>query len=364
MVGSGSGDEFVAMTEYLKDFLQFLALNRNASAHTVRAYESDLTQFLTHAAAHAGVAVADLRAARLDRAAIRAFLGELHRAGVSRATAARKLAAVRSLLRYLRREGAIDDDPGALVPTPKRDVRMPSHLSESEMDALIGAAGSDEPLGRRDRAILELFYASGLRLAELAGLDVDDVNLSQRMVRVLGKGRKERIVPFNESTANAIRAYLNGREALVRGVRLQPDLPRRSRGVDPPKGGPHVRRGRKEALFVNYRGGRLTVRSIDRLVRRYVAASSARMGISPHALRHSFATHLLQRGADLRAIQELLGHARLSTTQRYTHVNAAQLLDVYKKAHPRASGAGKAGRAGGAGRENPGSKTGGTGTTG
>jgi len=325
------------MTEHLREFLEFLALNRNASAHTVRAYQSDLTQFLEHAAAREGVAVADVPAKHLDRAAIRAFLGELHRAGVSRATAARKLAAVRTLLRYLRREGAIDDDPGSLVPTPKRDVRMPSHLSESEMDALIGAAGSNEPLGRRDRAILELFYASGLRLAELAGLDVDDVNLSQRMVRVLGKGRKERIVPFNESTAKAIRTYLSGRELLVRG-----------------RGG-QERQGRRPScpLFVNYRGGRLTVRSIDRLVRRYVAASSARMGISPHALRHSFATHLLQRGADLRAIQELLGHARLSTTQRYTHVNAAQLLDVYRKSHPRA-GPGRAGEAGRAGRERPG----------
>jgi integrase/recombinase XerC len=319
------------MKQHLADFLQFLALNRNASAHTVRAYESDLAQFLDHTAVRAGVGVEKLRATSLDRAAIRAFLGELHRAGVSRATAARKLAAVRTLLRYLRREGAIDDDPGALVPTPKRDVRMPSHLSESEMGALIDAAGSDEPLGRRDRAILELFYASGLRLSELAGLDIEDVTLSQRMVRVLGKGGKERIVPFNASTAKAIRAYLGDRERLMRGQE------RRERRPSSP-------------LFVNYRGGRLTVRSIDRLVRRYVAASSARMGISPHALRHSFATHLLQRGADLRAIQELLGHARLSTTQRYTHVNAAQLLDVYKKAHPRAGGAGRAGKAGGAGK--------------
>jgi integrase/recombinase XerC len=334
------------MTEYLAEFLRFLALNRNASEHTVRAYESDLSQFLQHAAAAAGVTSETLRPADLTRASIRAFLGELHRAGVSRATSARKLAAVRTWLRYLRREGAIDDDPGALVPTPKRDVRMPAHLSESEMDALLDAAGGDGPLGRRDRAILELFYASGLRLAELAGLDLDDVNLSQRMVRVLGKGRKERIVPFNASTAKAVRAYLSDRELLVRGVRLQPD-----RREGPPKGGPPLRAGgrhaRREPLFVNYRGGRLTVRSIDRLVRRYVAASSARMGISPHALRHSFATHLLQRGADLRAIQELLGHARLSTTQRYTHVNAAQLLDVYRKAHPRA---GRAGRAGGAGK--------------
>jgi integrase/recombinase XerC len=345
----------VGMTEHLREFLEFLALNRNASAHTVRAYESDLTQFLGHAAAREGVAVSDLPASSLDRAAIRAFLGELHRAGVSRATAARKLAAVRTLLRYLRREGAIDDDPGSLVSTPKRDVRMPSHLSESEMDALIGAAGSDEPLGQRDRAILELFYASGLRLSELAGLDLDDVNLSARMVRVLGKGGKERIVPFNASTAKAIRAYLAGRELLVRGRGGQERLERQER-QERKRSSPSRHSRRSSPLFVNYRGTRLTARSIDRLVRRYVAASSARMGISPHACGTHLPPHLLQRGADLRAIQELLGHARLSTTQRYTHVNAAQLLDVYRKSHPRAG----AGRAGGAGREDPG-KTGGAG---
>ena len=307
----------------LKAFLQFLRLNRNASAHTVRAYDSDLSQFIAHAAASLGVKRSELTPARLDRDAIRGFMAELHARGQSRASAARKLASIRTFLRYLRREERIADDPGALVPTPKRDVRMPAHLSEREMDALIEAP-ADSPLGRRDRAILELFYASGLRLSELVGLDLDDVNTSQRMVRVLGKGGKQRLVPFNQSTANAIKAYLKDRDALV-GAGTARDASRRSRHSS-----------KVEPVFVNYRGGRLTVRSVDRLVRRYVAATSARMGISPHALRHSFATHLLQRGADLRAIQELLGHARLSTTQRYTHVNAAQLLEVYKKSHPRA----------------------------
>ncbi len=329
------------MTGHLKAFLQYLALNRNASAHTVRAYDSDLSQFLSHAAAAAGVKVRELAPAQLDRLALRGFLADLHKQGRSRASAARKLAAIRTFLRYLRREALIDDDPGGLVATPKRDIRMPAHLSEDEMSALIEAPGGGTVLGLRDRAILELFYASGLRLSELAGLDVDDVNLSAKMVRVLGKGGKERIVPFNGSAAKAMKEYLKGRETLAapgpdnaghyrsndrsgvaRGsgsVRLQPD---RGRPRDP--------------FFLNFRGGRLTTRSVDRLVRRYVAASSARLGISPHALRHSFATHLLQRGADLRVIQELLGHARLSTTQRYTHVNAAQLLEVYRNAHPRA----------------------------
>jgi len=323
------------MTEHLKRFLQFLRLNRNASLHTVRAYESDLSQLLGHAAATAGIKRSELMPAHLDRSAIRGFLGNLHTLGRTRASAARKLAATRTFLRYLRHEGLIDDDPGALVATPKRDVRMPAHLSEQEIVALIGAAPDTTPLGRRDRAILELFYASGLRLSELVGLDLEDVNLSGRMLRVLGKGRKERLVPFNTSAAKAIRAYLNDREALVRGGQGGRDRQDRqdSRLSSPRPSGPSRQR---HALFVNYRGGRLTVRSVDRLVRRYVAATSARMGISPHALRHSFATHLLQRGADLRAIQELLGHAQLSTTQRYTHVNAAQLLEVYRKAHPRA----------------------------
>ena len=320
----------------LKAFLQFLRLNRNASAHTVRAYQSDITQFLAQTAAAAGVKRGELTPSQLDRNAIRGFMAHLHKLNQSRASAARKLASIRTFLRYLKREEKIEDDPGALVPTPKRDVRMPAHLSERDMDALLDAP-SESPLGRRDHAILELFYASGLRLSELVGLDVDDVNMGQRMVRVLGKGGKQRIVPFNQSTATAVRRYLKEREAIVGQQRREGQVGQVGQVGRPPG---HTRPTRLtrpgDPLFVNYRGGRLTVRSVDRLVRRYVAATSARMGISPHALRHSFATHLLQRGADLRAIQELLGHARLSTTQRYTHVNAAQLLEVYGKAHPRA----------------------------
>ena len=327
------------MTAHLKAFLQFLAFNRNLSAHTVRAYDSDLTQFLAHAAAGAGVKARDLAPKQLDRLALRGFLGDLHKQGLARATAARKLAAVRTFLRYLRREGLIDDDPGALVATPKRDIRMPAHLSEDEMSKLMESPAGDTVLPRRDRAILELFYASGLRLSELAGLDLDDVNLGAKMVRVLGKGGKERIVPFNGSAAKAVREYLKDRDTLVQSG-LATAGPGRRSGGDPRSSGrvrPQADRGRtRDPLFLNFRGSRLTTRSIDRLVRRYVAASSARSGISPHALRHSFATHLLQRGADLRVIQELLGHARLSTTQRYTHVNAAQLLEVYAKSHPRA----------------------------
>jgi integrase/recombinase XerC len=306
---------------HLKEFIEFVRLNRNASAHTVRAYDSDLSQLVAHVARDRGIKRADVTPAHLDRDAIRSFLAALYKSGHTRASAARKLAAIRTFLKYLRREELIDDDPGALVATPKREVRMPAHLSEKEMDTLLTAPDAGSPLGRRDRAILELFYASGLRLSELVGIDADDVDLASRRVRVLGKGGKERIVPFNQSTARAVREYLKDRHDLMNAAAGDRRRARSRRG-DP--------------LFVNYRGGRLTVRSVDRLVRRYVAATSARTGISPHALRHSFATHLLQRGADLRAIQELLGHARLSTTQRYTHVNAAQLLASYMKSHPRA----------------------------
>jgi len=311
--------------EHLKAFLEHLRLNENASAHTVRAYDSDLAQYLVFLSAHLKKRVSELQPDELDHLGARAFMADLNKRGNSKSSAARKLSAIRAFGRYLRREGTIEGDPTALVGTPKREQRIPNHLAIQEMSTLLDAPDTSDPLGRRDKAILELFYASGLRLSELVGLDLDDVNLSGRVVRVLGKGRKERIVPFNKTTADALRAWLADRE----GFRPGSDPRRRGESVAP-------RRRVREPLFLNYQGGRLSTRSVDKLVRRYVAQSSTRLGISPHALRHSFATHLLEAGADLRAIQELLGHARLSTTQRYTHVNAAQLLETYKKAHPKA----------------------------
>jgi integrase/recombinase XerC len=316
------------MKERLSEFLEHLLLNENASAHTVRAYESDLSQFITFIARDAGRKRIDLTPVDFTHLNIRAFLGDLQKRGISRSSAARKLAAIRTFSRYMRREGLLDDDPSALVGTPKREQRLPAHLGEAEMARLLEMPEISHPLGRRDRAILELFYASGLRLSELVGLNIDDVNLSSRVVRVLGKGRKERLAPFNGSTETAIRAWLKDWEAYADADR---DAPARS---TPRRSGRS--KAQRDPLFLNYAGGRLSTRSVDRLVRKYVAACSTRFGISPHALRHSFATHLLQRGADLRAIQELLGHSRLSTTQRYTHVNATQLMDAYKKAHPKA----------------------------
>jgi integrase/recombinase XerC len=216
-----------------------------------------------------------------------------------------------------------------LAVAPKREQRVPAHQSMDEMSRLLEMPDASDPLGRRDRAILELFYASGLRLSELVGLDLENVNLRGRMVRVFGKGAKERIVPFNSATEQAIRAWLADRASLTQAARAA-SAPTKAQTAKP-------KAHNREPLFVNFRGARLTGRSVQRLVARYVAACTTRFGISPHALRHSFATHLLERGADLRAIQELLGHVQLSTTQRYTHVNAAQLLDVYRKAHPRAN---------------------------
>jgi len=312
--------------DHLKAFVEHLRLNENASAHTVRAYESDLTQYLVFLASHLGRRVSELTAADLDHLNARAFLSDRNRQGNSKASAARKLSAIRAFGKYLRREGVLEGDPAALVGAPKREQRIPNHLAVEEMSKLLETPDISSPLGRRDKAILELFYASGLRLSELVGLDLEDVNLSGRVVRVLGKGRKERIVPFNSPAADALRSWLSDRE----GLRYGGSQERLS--VRPRSG----KRLAREPLFLNYQGGRLSTRSVDNLVRRYVRECSTRFGISPHALRHSFATHLLEAGADLRAIQELLGHARLSTTQRYTHVNAAQLIDTYRKAHPKA----------------------------
>jgi integrase/recombinase XerC len=324
------------MTKQLREFLEYLRLNRNASAHTSAAYESDITQFLGFAAQLRSLPVETLEPSHLDLGAIRAFMADLYRQGHARTSVARKLSALRAFSRYLRREGWIENDPAALAVGPKREQKIPAHLSVDEMSRLLEMPDVSTALGRRDRAILELFYASGLRLSELVSLDLEEVNLRARMVRVMGKGAKERLVPFNNTTELSIRTWLADRAVFRQSP--QPKAQSLKPKVQSPK--PKVQspklRAQTEPLFVNFRGARLTGRSVQRLVARYVAACSTRFGISPHALRHSFATHLLERGADLRAIQELLGHVQLSTTQRYTHVNAAQLLDVYRKAHPRA----------------------------
>jgi integrase/recombinase XerC len=309
------------LADAVSSFLEFLRHNRHVSPHTLRAYETDLAQFTEHLAARDRVSPDRLPVGRFDVDGVRSFLAALHDRGNSRASAARRLATLRTFARYLVREEQIGTDPTALVGAPRREQTLPAHLAAAEMERLLQMPDAATPAGRRDRAILELFYASGLRLSELVDLDLDDVNLSGRVVRVRGKGRKERLVPFNRTTADAIRAMLADRAALA---------------AAPPSRGAGRHGRTRHALFLNLRGQRLTSRSVDRIVRRYVRDAAIAQGISPHALRHTFATHLLQAGADLRAIQELLGHARLTTTERYTHLDVARLMDVYRRAHPRA----------------------------
>jgi integrase/recombinase XerC len=286
-------------------FLRHLDRERNASAHTVRAYGDDLAQFLAHLREELG---REPRPSDVDHLLLRAFLARLHRAGLKKSSAARKLASLRSFFRYLCREGVLETNPARPLLSPKVERRIPPHVDEEEIAALLDVPG-DGAAAVRARAVLELLYATGIRCGELVGLDVAEVDLDARMARVLGKGNKERVVPFGTRAQGALRAYLDVRS------RLRP---------------------RSDALFVNLRGGRLTDRYVRRILQDRVRQTATHRRISPHTLRHSFATHLLERGADLRVIQELLGHVSLSTTQRYTHVNARHILDIYKKTHPRA----------------------------
>jgi len=291
------------------DFLDYLTYERNVSINTIGAYRDDLESFvgfLCNDYFTIGRDLVDLR--RVDHLTIRAYLAHLARRKLARTSIARHLSALRTFFKYLMREGIVEANPARGVATPKREKHLPTVMQPSDVALLLEQPDLDANLGIRDRAWLELLYASGLRISELVGIDIDDIELRARLVKVRGKGSKERIVPFGSKAEEAVRAYLKVREA-------DPD---------------------EQALFVNYRGARITTRSVRRLFDEYIRAASLRAGISPHTMRHSFATHLLNAGADLRGIQELLGHASLSTTQKYTHLNDWQLIAVYKKAHPRA----------------------------
>lgn len=300
------------MQSEIGDFLDYLTYERNASVNTVAAYRDDLESFvafLCNDYFSTDRDLLDLR--RVDHLAIRSYLAHLGRRKLSRASMARHLSALRSFFKYLMREGVLEANPARTVTTPKREKQLPQVMQTAEVALLLEQADTSTPLGVRDRAWLELLYASGLRIGELVGIDLDDIELRARLVKVHGKGSKERIVPFGSKAEEALRNWLTIRGELVHDVDEQ-------------------------ALFVNYRGERITQRSIRRLFDEYVRGASLRAGISPHTMRHSFATHLLNAGADLRGIQELLGHASLSTTQKYTHLNDWQLIAVYKKSHPRA----------------------------
>jgi integrase/recombinase XerC len=286
-------------------FLRHLDKERNASPHTVKAYGEDLLQFAAYLERELGRTP---RPADVDHLLIRGFLADLHRRGLEKSSAGRKLASVRTFFRYLCREGVLDRNPARALLSPRRERRIPSHLEEREIDGFLDVPGGTLA-ALRSRAILELLYATGMRCGELVGLDVGEVDLDARMVRVLGKGRKERVIPFGSRALESLRVWLGERRRI---------------------------RTRVDALFVNAKGGRLTDRSVRRMVAQRVRNLSLNKRVSPHALRHSFATHLLSRGADLRSIQELLGHSSLSTTQRYTHLETKQILTIYRKTHPRA----------------------------
>jgi len=286
-------------------FLRHLERERNASPHTIRAYGEDLRQFGEYLEGALG---REPRPEDADHVLIRGFLAELHRRGLKKSSSARKLAGLRTFFRFLCREGRLERNPARALLSPRLEKRIPAPLEEAQVEALLDVPG-DDVASVRARAILELLYATGIRCAELVGLDVGEIDAEARMVRVLGKGRKERIVLFGARAQDALRAWLAARAGL---------------------------RPKTDAVFLNQRGGRLSDRSVRALVSHRVRQVALTRRCSPHTLRHSFATHLLARGADLRAIQELLGHASLSTTQRYTHVDTRQLLAVYKKTHPRA----------------------------
>lgn len=338
------------MRSAIAKYLEYLQSVRNSSPHTVANYGKDLDQFLDYLSPP-GLPAPSL--AEITHRTIREFMGYLHDHGLQKSSIARKLASLRSFFKYCVREGLVKDSPARLVPTPKLPKRIPSVLSAEEMngflDQLAGLPArartsshlsrarrrsaleilsnqrhrlSDESLlPRRDRALLELLYAAGIRVSELTGLNLSDIDQKECILRVRGKGSKERIVPYGSKAQDALENYWPVRGQLL----IQASEPH------PRRGGCHP-----EAVFLNYTGRRLTQRSVGRIVKKYVRLVNINWDLHPHSLRHAFATHLLADGADLRAIQELLGHQSLSTTQKYTHASIGQLMDVYDKAHPHA----------------------------
>lgn len=288
------------MERYIEDFIRSLKAERDISRHTEKAYINDLQEFITFV---------DKSHQDIDNLDIRTFLASLHQKKLKKTSISRKLASIRSFFKYLHREGVVRKNPARLVSSPRLPKTLPRFLSIDDVFSLMDAPKGETFKTTRDKAILELLYSSGLRVSELASLDMADLDIKEGLVRVKGKGKKERIVPIGSKALDAIKNYLPERITKKR---------------------------RSPAIFLNNRGGRLTDRSIRRILYIYSRLLNLRGNLSPHTLRHTFATHMLHGGADLRAIQELLGHSSLSTTQRYTHVDITHLTDVYDKAHPMA----------------------------
>jgi integrase/recombinase XerC len=339
------------MKQAIGKYLEYMRSVRNSSPHTILNYGKDLDQFVVYLSPP-GVRPPSLT--EVTHTLIREFVGHLHDSGLQKSSIARKLASLRSFFKYCVREGVLKENPARLVPTPKLPKRIPAVLSAEEMNGFLDqlAEMGQHPSGgqispkkqhrlpalpptkkvpksmdeglllRRDRALLELLYAAGLRVSELTGLNLVDLEQKERVLRVRGKGNKERIVPYGTKAQEALEKYWPLREQLL----LQSS---RAPGRHHPA--PHT-----EAVFLNYAGRRLTQRSVGRIVKKYVSLVNVNWDLHPHSLRHAFATHLLADGADLRAIQELLGHQSLSTTQKYTHASIRQLMDIYDKSHPHA----------------------------
>ncbi len=297
------------MEKYLKDWLKHLIYEKNASPHTCICYGGDVDEFIRFLRSEElSRREEGLPPLKVDHLFIRSFLDALYRKGNQKVTVARKLYSLRSFFNFLCRQGLWDENPASLVSTPKLPRKLPSFLTVEQTFRLLETPFPDTVLGRRDKAILELLYATGIRVSELVSIDMQDVDFSTRTLRAKGKGRKERLIPFGSKAARALEDYLPGRAKIAR----------------------------EGALFLNYRGLRIDPRSIRRIVDKYITQASLQLHISPHSLRHSFATHLLNAGADLRSVQELLGHSSLSTTQKYTHLTTEHLKEVYRKSHPRA----------------------------
>jgi integrase/recombinase XerC len=297
------------MEQLIQNFREYLGSERNYSKHTVKAYITDIGEFLRVIKEKklVGEKAGAIDFEKLDETPVRAYISWLYTRN-SRSSISRKLASVRTFFEFLIRKGALKNNLAKLVPTPRGEKRLPTFLTVDEVVKLLSIEGTGALLSR-DVAVLELLYSSGLRVSELVGINLNDIDLKNLTVKVLGKGNKERIVPVGSKAAQALDEYL--RERL---------------GMNP--GGDH--------LFVNTRGDRLNVRSVDRIIRKYALLAGIPKNVSPHVLRHTFATHLLGGGADLRAIQEMLGHKSLSTTQRYTHTSIEKLMEIYDKTHPRA----------------------------
>ena len=306
------------LEEYLRQFLEHLRYERNVSPHTLRNYSSDLEQFHEHIAPpKPGGTREQIPVKDIDHLTIREWMASLHADNKKKTSIARKLASLRTFFQFLVREGIQENNPAKLVATPKVERKLPNHLSMEDAVRFIESPDLENDLGRRDRAILEFLYATGMRVGELVSLNLKDIDFREKLVRVTGKRKKQRILPFGEPALHSLMYYLNE----TRPTFLN-NCPPTERD--------------EQAVFLNYQGTRITTRSVGRMVDKYIKQVADIHDISPHSLRHSFATHLLDSGADLRDIQELLGHVRLSTTQIYTHVSMEKLIEVYDRAHPKA----------------------------